>query len=152
VFVLLWLTACKNNERLNPIVLLGGTYNMNNKCVGHAQGLCGTEDEILPTEIAGEFATEPDCQGVRLRGLTEQERGTPSNKLPLLLDVFYEGTHSEPYMGSGKGENEGWMFMFNGPHGHFSAKAHTEHEMVSRVCKAAKGLGADIDNSVGYTR
>jgi hypothetical protein len=150
--VLLCLTACNNSEPLSPTVLLGGTYNTNNKCAGHARGLCGTEDEMLPTEIAGTFATEPGCQGVRLRRLTEQERSTPGNKLPLLLNVFYEGTHIEPYMGTGKGEDEGWMFMFNGPHGHFSAKVRTEREMVSKVCTAAKGLGADIDSSVGYTK
>lgn len=54
-------------------------------------------------------------------------------------------------MGNGKGEDEGWMFTFNGPKGHFSAKVRTEHELVSRVCKAAKGLGAEVDESVGYT-
>jgi hypothetical protein len=133
--------------------LLGASGNLNGKCVGHAQHLCGPERDTLPTEIAGVFATEPACQGIRLRGLTEQERQTPSNQLPLLLDVFYEGTtHAKPYMGTGKDESEGWMFMFNGPQGHFAANAHTESEMVSRVCKAAKGQGAEIDNSVGYTK
>ena len=87
-----------------------------------------------------------------MRGLTDKERSTPSNQIPLLLDVFYEGTHAESYMGTGKGEHEGWMFMFNGPRGHFMAKARTENELASRVCKAAKGLGADIDNTVGYTK
>jgi hypothetical protein len=62
------------------------------------------------------------------------------------------GIHNnQPYMGNGKGEDEGWSFSFNGPHGHFTADARTEHELVSRVCKAAKGQGADIDHSVGYT-
>jgi hypothetical protein len=44
------------------------------------------------------------------------------------------------------------MFTFNGPLGHFSAKVRTKQELVSRVCKAAKGLGAEIDSSVGYTK
>lgn len=152
IFALTCLTACEQSKQQNPTVLLGGTYNTNGKCVGHASGLCGTEKEMLLTEIAGVFATEPECQGLRLRGLTEQERGTPGNQLPLLLDVYYEGTHTKPYMGTGKGEDEGWMFTFNGPRGHFSAKVRTERELVSRVCKAAKGLGAEIDKSVGYTR
>ena len=116
------------------------------------KGLCGTEDKELPAEIAGVFATERDCEGVRLRGLTEKERTTPSNQLPLILVVQYEGTHADTYMGTGKGDTEGWWFMFNGPRGHFSAKARTEQEMVSRVCRGAKGLGANIETSVGYTR
>jgi hypothetical protein len=145
------MTACERSATQHPTVLLGGAHNMNGKCVGHATGLCGTEENLLPTEIAGIFATEPDCEGVGLRRLTEQERGIPSNQLPLLLDVYYEGTHKQPYTGTGKGEDEGWMFTFNGPKGHFSADVRTEHELVSRVCKAAKGLGADIDHSVGYT-
>jgi hypothetical protein len=151
------LTGCSKSVPSQTVtVLLGGTNNINGKCVGHAERLCGPEREMLPTEIAGAFATEPDCQGIRLRGLTEQERQTPGNQLPLLLDVFYEGTHigihSESYMGNGKDESEGWMFTFNGPHGHFGAKARTESEMVSRVCKSAKGQGAEIDTSVGYTK
>lgn len=125
---------------------------MNGRCVGHAQGLCGPEDEQLPTEIAGVFATEPDCKGITLRSLTEAERGTPSDQLPLLLDVYYEGTRKEAYMGNGRQESEGWFCTFNGPRGHFSAKARTESEMVRRVCNAAKGSGADIDKSVGYTQ
>jgi hypothetical protein len=144
--------ACRQSAPQNTTILLGGAHNMNGSCVGHATGLCGTEDKMLPTEIAGIFATEPDCQGLRLRGLTEQEGSTPSNQLPLLLDVYYEGTRTEPYMGTGKGEDEGWVFTFNGPHGHFSSKVRTEHELASRVCKAAKGLGAEIDKSVGYSR
>jgi len=151
VVLLLIATGCKRSAPESKTILLGGTYNMNTKCVGHADGLCGTEQNMLPTEIAGVFATEPDCQGVRLRGLTEKERGTPSNQLPLLLDVYYEGTRKDRYMGNGKGEDEGWMFTFNGPRGHFSANVRTEHELVSRVCKAAKGLGAEIDHTVGYT-
>lgn len=35
---------------------------MNGRCVGHAQGLCGPEDEQPPTEIARVFANEPDCK------------------------------------------------------------------------------------------
>jgi hypothetical protein len=152
--ILVCLVGCNKSTsaHANVTVLLGLAKNMNNHCVGHAAGLCGTEDEMLPTEIAGVFATEPDCQGIRLRGLIEKERSTPSNQLPLLLDVYYEGNRSEPYSGTGKNETEGWMFTFNGPRGFFSGKARTEHEMVSRVCKAAKGLGADIDPSVGYSK
>jgi hypothetical protein len=133
-------------------VLLGGTYNINVNCVGHAEHLCGPEEETLPTEISGVFATESDCRGIRLRGLNKQERQTPGNQLPLLLQIFYEGTRTQHYDGNGKDESEGWLFTFNGPHGHFSAKARTESEMVSRVCKAANGQGAEIDSSVGYTK
>lgn len=146
------LISCNDDAQQTRTVLLGGAHNMNGACVGHATGLCGPEDKMLPTEIAGIFATEPDCQGVRLRGLTEQERGVPGNRLPLLLDVYYEGTHTQPYMGTGRNEGEGWMFTFNGPQGHFSATVRTEHELVSRVCKAAKGLGAEIDKSVGHSK
>jgi hypothetical protein len=153
ILALMYFTGCgKSLPNSTVTVLLGGTYNINTKCAGHAQHLCGIENEMLPTEIAGVFATEPECRGIRLRGLTEQERQTPSNQLPLLLNIFYEGTHAQEYMGNGKDESEGWMLTFNGPHGHFSAKARTESEMVSRVCKAAKGLGAEIDTSVGYTK
>jgi hypothetical protein len=152
VALLLVATACQHGATRNQTVLLGAAYNTNGKCIGHATGLCGTEQDMLPTEIAGVFATEPDCQGLRLRGLTEPEKSTPGNKLPLLLYVYYEGTHTQSYMGTGKGEDEGWTFTFNGPRGHFLARARTEHELVSRVCKAAKGLGAEIDSSVGYTK
>ena len=147
--ILLCLAGCRNGTP-STTVLLGETANINNECVGHAQGLCGPENPALPVEIAGIFATEPDCRGVRLRGLTEQEKQTPANQLPLLLDVFYQGTRNEEYMGDGRNEDEGWMFTFNGPRGHFSATVRTESEMVSRVCKAARGLGGDIDPSVGY--
>jgi len=150
--VLLIVTSCHRSEQETKTILLGGTYNVNTKCVGHAEGLCGTEGKMMPTEIAGVFATEPDCQGLRLRGLTEKERATPSNQLPLLLDVYYEGSRKQPYMGTGKGEDEGWMFTFNGPQGRFSATARTEHKLVSRVCKATRGLGAEIDHTVGYTQ
>ena len=54
---------------------------MNGKCVGHSQGLCGPEDEILPVEIAGIFATQPNCQGIYVRGLTESESKTPSDSV-----------------------------------------------------------------------
>jgi hypothetical protein len=109
---------------------------------------------MLPAEIAGVFATEPDCQGVRVQGLTAKESSsTPGDQIPLLLDVYYQGTHNnQPYMGTGKDETEGWMFTFNGPHGHFAANVRTEQDMVKRVCMAAKGLGADVDKSVGYTQ
>jgi hypothetical protein len=123
---------------------------MNNKCAGHAQHLCGPEDEEMPIEIAGVFASEPTCSGIRLRGLTEQERRTPGNKLPLLLDIFYVGTHTEQYMGTGKSEKEGWEFSFNGPRGHFSGYARSDNEMVQKICKAARGQGADIDTSLQY--
>ncbi len=144
--------ACERSAN-DPTVLLGGAYNMNGKCVGHAEGLCGPDDKMMPVQLAGIFATESDCQGIKVRSLTEQERGTPRNQLPFLLDVYYMGTHNnQPYMGNGKGEDEGWSFSFNGPHGHFTADARTDHELVSRVCKAAKGQGAEIDKSVGYTK
>jgi len=100
VALLLATTACQQSAPRNQTVLLGGAYNMNGKCIGHATGLCGTEKDMLPTEIAGVFATEPDCQGVRLRGLTEPEKSTPGDKLPVLLYVYYEGTHAQPYMGN----------------------------------------------------
>jgi hypothetical protein len=144
-------TGCRQAPLQNKTVLLAGAYNMNGKCIGHARGLCGAEKELLPTEIAGVFATEPDCQGIRLRRLTDKERTTPGDQLPLLLYVYYEGSHTQPYVGTGIGENEGWWFQFNGPRGHFSAKTRTEQELVSEVCKATKGLGAEIDKSVGYT-
>jgi hypothetical protein len=79
---LLVMLGCEQSKPENKTILLGGTYNINLKCVGHAEGLCGTEGKMLPTEIAGIFATEPDCQGLRLRGLTEKERSTPGNQLP----------------------------------------------------------------------
>jgi hypothetical protein len=146
------IIACQGRSAQGKkTILLGGTYNMNTKCVGHTEGLCGTEGEMLPTEIAGIFATEPDCQGLLLRGLTDNEKHTPGNQLPLLLDVYYEGTRKDEYMGNGKNEDEGWMFTFNGPEGHFSANVRTKHELASRVCKATKGLGAKIDPTVGYT-
>jgi len=144
------VTSCQEPELQNTTLLLSA-YNNNAKCIGHAEGLCGSEEKELMTEIAGTFATEPDCHGLRLRGLTEKERSMPGNQLPLLLAVFYEGTHTQSYWGNGKGEDEGFMFIFNGPRGHFSGKSRTERELVSRVCKAAKGLGAEIDDSVGYS-
>jgi hypothetical protein len=104
--------------RKNITVLLGVTKNVNTKCIGHTSGLCGPED--IATEVAGVFATEPECQGLKLRGLTEQERSTPSNRLPFLFELFYEGTpHAETYSGTGKGEGEGFLLSFNGPKGQF---------------------------------
>lgn len=155
-FLISIITGCQRTPRsqpANPIVILGSAVNMNNKCVGHAEHLCGPEDERLPNEIAGIFATEPKCEGVTLRGLTKEEETAPSNQIPLLLDVYYVGSHANiPYNGTGQNETEGWMFTFNGPHGHFSANARTEQELVNMVCNAAKGLGSDIDKSVGYSK
>jgi len=145
LLVLAALTGCCNGVP-SVTVLLGGTYNINNKCIGHAAHLCGPENTSLPSELAGVFATESDCQGIRLRGLTNQEQKTPVNQLPLLLEVFYIGTQTESYTGDGKNESDGWMFNFNGPRGYFSAKSRTESDMVRRVCKAAKGQGAEITN------
>jgi hypothetical protein len=144
-------SGCNTNTwQKHNTILLGLTKNMNLACIGHAQGLCGPEDEVLPTEIAGIFATEPDCRGLRLRGLTKQELGTPGNQLPLYFELWYVGRpHAEPYMGTGKGEDEGWMLQFNGPHGYFSAKVKTESDAVRRVCLATKGQGGEIDESVG---
>lgn len=153
IIAALLLTGCERIERSQKItVILGVTANMNSKCVGHAEGLCGTEDEMLPLEIAGVFATEPDCQGLKLRGLAKQESSTPSNQVPLLFDLYYEGSpHGESYAGTGKGEDEGWKFSFNGPHGHFSAWSRTEREAIRRMCLAAKGQGGEVDSSVGYS-
>jgi hypothetical protein len=146
--------ACCNRSapQQRTAVLLGVTRNLNSKCIGHTAGLCGPEATKLPVEIAGVFATEPDCQGLTLRGLTKQEEETPSNKLPFLFDLFYEGSpHTDRYYGTGKDEDEGWMLMFNGPNGHFSARVKTERDAVRRVCLAAKGQGGKIDASVGYS-
>jgi hypothetical protein len=148
--MLLLSTSC--NSQPNKTILLGLTDNSNGKCVGHASGLCGPEREAIRTEVAGVFASEPSCQGLKLRGLTEEERGVPSNKLPLLLQLLYEGTpHASYYMGTGKGEDQGWSLMFNGPKGHFSARVKTERDAVRQVCLAAKGEGGEVDPSVGYT-
>jgi len=61
--------ACETSGR-QKTVLLGVTRNIHTKCVGHSGGLCGPRDELMPVDIAGVFATEPECQGLRLRGLT----------------------------------------------------------------------------------
>jgi hypothetical protein len=143
-FVFMLITVACESPKQNNTILLAGTYNVNGKCVGHATGLCGTEQENLPAEIEGVFATEPDCRGLKLRGLTEKERNIPTNQLPLSLNIFYEGTHTGPYMGTGKGEGQGWRFTFNGPNGYFSSKAKTESEMVRGVCNATRGSGAQI--------
>ena len=137
---------------MNGTVLLGLTANVNSKCIGHAAGLCGPERKILPVEIAGAFATEPECRGLKLRGLTEQERKTPSNQLPLLFNLFYEGNpHADLYNGTGKGEDEGWILSFNGPNGFFSARVKTERDAVRGVCLATKGRGGMVDESVRYS-
>jgi hypothetical protein len=143
-------SGCNTNTwQKHNTILLGLTKNMNVLCVG-AQGLCGPSDEALPAEIAGIFGTETDCRGLRLRGLTQQERGTPGNQLPLLFDLTYVGRpHAEPYTGTGKGEDEGWIVLFNGPHGYFSARVKTERDAVRLVCLATKGQGGEIDESVG---
>jgi hypothetical protein len=147
ISAVLYFTAC--NHPAAVTVVLGAALNANITCIGHAQGLCGTEKDLLPTEIAGVFASEPDCEGIRLRRLADKETVAG---LPRLLNVYYMGSRKDRYMGTGKDENEGWMFTFNGPNGHFAAHSRTELEMIKRVCTAAKGLGANIDNSVGYTQ
>jgi hypothetical protein len=91
----------------NSTVLLGITENLNWKCVGHASDLCGPEKVTISTQAAGVFASEPSCKGLRLRGLTEVERTVPSNKLPLLFELFYQGTpHAQSYMGTGKAKTK----------------------------------------------
>jgi hypothetical protein len=130
--------------RKNGTIILAGAYNTNGKCIGHAGGLCGLEKENLTIEIEGVFATEPDCTGLRLRRFDEKRDNRKLYELPLALSVYYEGTHIQPYMGTGQGENVGWRYDFNGPNGYFSANARTEHELAKRVCSVAKGSGAQI--------
>jgi len=77
---------------------------------------------------------------------------TSSNQLPLLFELFYEGSpHADFYNGTGKGEDEGWMLTFNGPNGHFSARVKTERDAVRRVCLATRGQGGTVDKSLSYT-
>ncbi|MBS1857260.1 MAG: hypothetical protein JST11_17965 [Acidobacteria bacterium] len=143
-------SGCHQSPALkNRTIILGLTENMNTKCIGHESGLCGPERKMFPVEVAGIFATEPECEGLKLRGLTLQEGNTPSLQIPLLFDLYYEGTpHADRYYGTGKGEDEGWMLSFNGPNGHFSARVKTEAEAVRRVCLAAKGKGGRVDQDV----
>jgi hypothetical protein len=148
------ILACGCNKKPlsgNVTILLGSTDNMNSMCIGHASGLCGPEGQELRTGVAGIFATEPDCSGLALRALTDKESGAPSNQLPLLLDLYYVGSpRADHYTGTGKDEDKGWMYTFNGPEGHFSATVRTEREAVRAACMAAKGLGGSVDPSVGY--
>ena len=98
IFLISISTACQrtpHSQPPNPVIILGKAINVNSKCVGHAEHLCGPEDETLSNEIAGVFATEPNCQGVTLRGLRKQEETTPSNQIPLLLYVYYQGTRGD---------------------------------------------------------
>jgi hypothetical protein len=137
----------KNTSPANNTVLLGLTENFNVKCGGHTAGLCGPQAETISIQVKGLFATEPDCRGLNLRALTEQERATPSGQLPLLFELYYVGTHADYYEGAGKGEDEGWLLSFNGPNGYFVANTNTESDAVRRVCLAAKGLGGKIEKS-----
>jgi hypothetical protein len=132
----------------NGTVLLGLTRNNTTaKCAGYREGLCGPKTEMMPIEIAGVFATEPECQGLKLRALTEEERKIPSNQLPLLFDLFYEGRpHTDVYQGTG--EDEGWRLSFNGPNGHVEARVKTERDAVRGICVAAKGKGGKVDKSL----
>jgi hypothetical protein len=154
--ILLWTffaIGCNPTTRNKVTVVLGLTNNMNFKCIGQVAGVCGPDDKTSAVQIAGIFATEPECQGLKLRRLTEQELKTPINQLQLavnLFDLFYEGTpHAETYNGTGKGEDEGWLLIFNGPKGHFSLRVKTQPDAVRRVCIAAKGQGGELDVSFG---
>jgi hypothetical protein len=102
----------------------------------------------MPIEIAGVFATEPECQGLKLRGLREQEEKTPMDQLPLVFNLFYEDYRPHTDLYQGKGENEGWRLWFNGPDGHFEAWLKTERDAVRGVCVAAKGKGGKVDKSL----
>jgi hypothetical protein len=126
-------------------VLLGGVYNLNNKCVGHADGLCGPEDQAIRSTFESTFATESDCEGLILRGLSNEENKVPVRNLRNYVSLNYVGKpHVDSYSGTGKDENGDWTFMVNGANGIIGGQVGSEEEAVRRVCRVVKNRGGEV--------
>jgi hypothetical protein len=126
-------------------VLLGGVYNLNSKCVGHADGLCGPEERAIRSNFESTFATESDCEGLTVRGLSNEENKVAIQNLRNYVSITYVGKpHAEPYDGTGKDESGEWTFMFNGANGIINGQVGSEEEVVRRVCRAAKNRGGEV--------
>jgi hypothetical protein len=126
-------------------VLLGGMYNLNSKCVGHADGLCGPEDEVIRSNFESMFAAEPDCEGLILRGLSNEENKTPVRALRNYVSLNYVGKpHTDSYEGTGKDENGDWTFTVNTANGFINGHVGSEEEVVRRVCRAVKSRGGEV--------
>lgn len=126
-------------------VLLGGMYNLNSKCVGHADGLCGPEDEVIRSNFESMFATKSDCEGLILRGLSDEENKVAIRNLRNYVSVQYVGKpHADSYYGTGKDENGDWMFMLNGANGIINGQVGSEEDVVRRVCRAVKNRGGEV--------
>jgi hypothetical protein len=126
-------------------VLLGGVYNLNSKCVGHAAGLCGPEDHVIRSNFESAFATESDCEGLIVRGLNNEENKTSIRALRNYVSLNYIGKpRADSYEGTGNDENGDWTFMFNGANGIINGQVGSEEEVVRRVCRAAKNRGGEV--------
>jgi hypothetical protein len=126
-------------------VLLGGVYNLNSRCVGHAAGLCGPEDQTIRSNFESAFATEPDCEELIVRGLNSEENKTPIRALKNYVSVNYVGKpHVDSYEGTGKDENGDWTFMVNGANGNINGQVGSEEEVVRRVCRAVRNRGGEV--------
>jgi len=73
--------------------------------------------------------------------LTNKESTVPANQIPHLLSVSYEGTHKEPYTGTGIGETEGWMFRFNDPRGTFQQMPAQSRKWFGWSARLQRDLG-----------
>jgi hypothetical protein len=126
-------------------VLLGGVYNLNSKCVGHAADLCGPEDHVIRSNFESAFATESDCEGLIVRGLNNEENKTSIRDLRNYVSLNYVGKpRADSYEGTGNDENGDWTFMFNGANGIINGQVGSEEEVVRRVCRAAKNRGGEV--------
>ena len=144
------LTGCYRLSETERTVLLGGVHNTNSKCVGHADGLCGPEDQSIRQNFESAFATDSDCEGLKVRELTREEGQVPIRNLRNYVSLEYVGKpHSDPYYGTGKGENGDWTFLLNGPDGIISGTVGTEEEAVRRACRAVKGRGGEVQSNSG---
>jgi hypothetical protein len=126
-------------------ILLGGVFNTNGKCVGHADGLCGPEDQVIRSNFESTFATEPDCEGLIVRGLNNEENETSIRALRNYVSLNYVGNpRADSYEGTGKDENGDWTFMVNGANGIINGQVGSEEEVVRRVCRAVKNRGGEV--------
>jgi predicted small secreted protein len=134
ILAVLCLASCNRSQQ--PTVVLF-TLNTSPDCHEHnwKEHVC-TDNPDVNDQITYVFATEPDCQGIPLRGITEKEAYQSPPLIPNMLTVYYG---KEPSAGA-----ESWKFSFFGPNGTLSTTTHTR-EMVHTACRSAKGLGADID-------
>ena len=130
---LLTCVACDRITRpAFQVIKMGTPYNMWWSCVGHASHQCGPEKEEIDQGFSAAFASEPECHGLQLRPLTEQERGTVIRDIDGYLEIMF--------LSPGQ-----WSYSLNLNGRFLRATANNEREIARQVCRIAKGAGGNLD-------